>query len=144
MRVGDLLAGKGTDVFTIGADCPVTEVLRRLAERGVGALVVSEDGQRIGGIVSERDIVRALAADGPAVLERPVADLMTAEVRTCDPGTTVDELMALMTARRIRHVPVVVDGVLTGIVSIGDVVKSRIGELEAETSTMHEYIWHGR
>jgi len=144
MRVVDLLARKGSDVTTIGADASVTEALRRLADRDVGALVVSEDGQRIRGIISERDIVRALAASGPAVLEGAVGAIMTSEVRSCDPDTTVDELMALMTERRIRHVPVVIDERLSGIVSIGDIVKHRISELEAETSTMHEYIWHGR
>lgn len=144
VRVGDLLAAKGSEVATVGADAAVTDALRRLSERGVGALVVSDDGQRIAGIVSERDVVRALAAHGAAALDGPVRELMTAEVRTCDPDTTVDELMALMTDRRIRHVPVVVDAVLAGIVSIGDVVKHRIVELETETRTMHDYIRHGR
>jgi len=144
MRVGDLLQTKGSDVATVKAGAKVTEALTRLAERDIGALVVSDDGQRIAGIISERDIVRAVTARGPSALDDHVAALMTTEVRTCDPDTTVNELMALMTEHRIRHVPVVVDEVLAGIVSIGDAVKHRIGELESETQTMHEYIWHGR
>lgn len=144
MRVGDLLQAKGTAVAMVGSTAKVSEALALLAEHDVGALVVSDDGQRIAGIVSERDIARALARRNAAVLGEPVSALMTTEVRTCDPDTTVDELMALMTERRIRHVPVVVDELLAGIVSIGDAVKHRIGELESETQTMHEYIWHGR
>ncbi len=144
MRVGDLLQAKGTAVATLGSTASVSDALALLAEHDVGALVVSDDGQRIAGIVSERDIARALAARSAAVLDEPVSALMTTDVRTCDPDTTVDELMALMTERRIRHVPVVVDELLAGIVSIGDAVKYRIGELESETQTMHEYIWHGR
>ena len=144
MRVGDLVRAKGTDVVTVDPQTSVTESLRRLVEHNIGALVVSEDGRRIQGILSERDIVRAVADRGPGVLEGPVADVMTADVRTCDPETTVNELMGLMTERRIRHVPVVVDEMLAGIVSIGDVVKHRISELETETHTMQEYLWHGR
>jgi CBS domain-containing protein len=144
VKVGDLLQAKGTAVATVGTTANVSDALAILAEHDVGALVVSDDGQRIAGIVSERDIVRALADRSAAVLAEPVSALMTTEVRTCDPDTTVDELMALMTERRIRHVPVVVDELLAGIVSIGDAVKHRIGELESEAQTMHEYIWHGR
>ena len=144
MRVGDLLRGKGTDVVTVRSSATVADSLRQLAEHGIGALVVSEDGRRIQGILSERDVVRAIADRGPGVLDGPVGEVMTAEVRTCDPETTVNELMGLMTERRIRHVPVVVDEVLAGIVSIGDVVKHRISELENETHTMQEYLWHGR
>ena len=92
----------------------------------------------------QRQAVRALAARGPAVLDDPVESVMTADVFTCRPETTVQELMALMTERRIRHVPVVVDGALAGLVSIGDVVKSRINELETETDAIHEYVWRGR
>jgi CBS domain-containing protein len=144
MRVSTVLVTKGDDVASIPADTTVARVLAILAERGVGALVVSQDGRKISGIVSERDIVRALASQGGDLLAQPVADIMTTDVVTCEPTTGVQELAAMMTERRIRHVPVVVDGVLSGIVSIGDVVKSRITELETETDAIREYVWNGR
>jgi CBS domain-containing protein len=144
MRVSTVLVSKGDDVASIPADTTVARVLAILAERGVGALVVSQDGRKISGIVSERDIVRALAAQGGDLLAQPVAAIMTTDVVTCEPTTSVQELAAMMTERRIRHVPVVVDGVLSGIVSIGDVVKSRITELETETDAIREYVWNGR
>lgn len=144
MRVMGLLKAKGDTVATTTAEATLTEVLRLLAEHRVGALVVSADGRTIDGIVSERDIARALAAQGAGVLDAPVGSIMTTDVLTCEPGTTVQELAALMTEERIRHVPVVVDGVLSGIVSIGDVVKSRITELETETESIREYVWNGR
>ncbi len=144
MRVSGVLRAKGETVATVPADASVAEVLDGLAQHGVGALVVSDDGRHIGGIVSERDIVRALAARGQDVLVEPVSAIMTTEVVTCQPTTTVQELAALMTEQRIRHVPVVVDGTLSGIVSIGDVVKSRISELEIETEAIREYVWNGR
>jgi CBS domain-containing protein len=114
------------------------------AQHRIGALVVTADGVRIDGIVSERDIARALHRHGTDVLGLAVADVMTADVYTCGPDDTVDELMALMTARRVRHVPVVVDGHLSGIVSIGDVVKYRVQELEKDNSSLVEYIQSGR
>jgi CBS domain-containing protein len=144
VRVTGLLKAKGDAVATTPAGTSVREVLRLLAEHGIGALVVSEDGRRIDGIVSERDVVRALAERGPGILDEPAGALMTTDVLTCRPDTTVQELAALMTERRVRHVPVVVDGVLSGIVSIGDVVKSRITELETETESIREYVWNGR
>lgn len=144
MRVSGLLKAKGNVVATTSAGASVTEVLRLLAEHRVGALVVSEDGRTIDGIVSERDVVRALAARGPGVLDETAGTIMTTDVVTCQPGTTVQELAGLMTEQRIRHVPVVVEGVLAGIVSIGDVVKSRITELETETESIREYVWNGR
>src|SRR5436190_17854289 len=134
MRINGLLREKGAFVATIPPDATVVDVLNGLAEHGVGALIVTEDAKRILGIVSERDIARALQRDGAAALDWPVTDVMTAEVRTCMPDDTVDSLMALMTERRIRHVPVVVDGELAGIVSIGDVVKHRVHELEHENT----------
>ena len=144
MRISGLLREKGEFVATVTPDAAVVQVLAGLAEHGVGALVVTEDAKRILGIVSERDIARALHHDGTAALDRPVRDVMTAEVRTCGPDDTVDSLMALMTERRIRHVPVVVDGELAGIVSIGDVVKHRVHELEHENTALVEYIQSGR
>ena len=102
--------------------------------------MVSDDGTTIDGIVSERDVARGLAAEGAAILAHPVTAHMTSEVMTCDPGDSVAELMTLMTDRRIRHLPVVDDGALTGIVSIGDVVKMRVAELEIEAEQMVEYL----
>jgi CBS domain-containing protein len=144
VRISGLLNEKGSFVATIGPEATVAEVVAGLAEHGVGALVVTGDGVTIEGIISERDIARALHRYGTTVLERPVSDVMTAEVRTCGPSDTVDELMALMTALRIRHVPVVVEGRLAGIVSIGDVVKYRVHELEHDNSALVEYIQTGR
>jgi len=144
MRVSGVLRAKGDAVATTPAGATVADALRALATHGVGALVVSEDGREVQGIVSERDVVRALAERGAGVLDELVASIMTTEVLTCGPTTTVQELAALMTDQRVRHVPVVVDGQLRGIVSIGDVVKSRIIELETETDAIREYVWNGR
>jgi CBS domain-containing protein len=144
MRVSGLLKGKGGEVVTVAPGTTVTEVVAVLAEHRIGAVVVSADGRHIDGVVSERDIVRALADRGTGAMDEPASALMTVEVFTCRPDTTVEELMSLMTARRIRHVPVVVDDELHGIVSIGDAVKDRISDLETETQVLHEYIAHGR
>ncbi len=118
----------------------VWEVLAQLAEHRVGALVVSEDGQQLDGIVSERDIVRQLHASGAQVLDGPVSDLMVSQVLTAGPGDEVESLMAIMTTNRIRHVPVVDGAVLVGIVSIGDVVKHRVDALEDDNRALHDYI----
>lgn len=144
MHVAGLLRNKGDDVVTVPRTTTVADVVATLAEHRVGALVVSDDGTLVDGIVSERDVVRALAEHGGSLLDHEVATIMTSEVVTCGLQTTVDELSSSMTERRIRHVPVVVDGALVGIVSIGDVVKDRIRDLETETQTLHEYISHGR
>jgi CBS domain-containing protein len=141
-----ILYGKGHDVATIEPAASVAEAVAALREHNVGALVVVDDQSHIAGILSERDVVRALA-DEPVkatILERRVSDLMTTEVTTCGSRSSVDELMRLMTDRRIRHIPVVDDGALNGIVSIGDVVKTRIGELEDEAGTLHDYLSSGR
>lgn len=140
MRITDVLRGKGGDVVTIAPDQPVRALLDALAEHRVGALVVSDDGATVSGIVSERDVVRHLQAKGEAVLDAPVRSIMTSEVHTCSPDTYVHDLMVLMTERRIRHVPVIADGRMTGIVSIGDVVKHRIGELQVERDHLTAYI----
>ena len=142
MQVSVLLQVKGTDVVTVAPDAPVTEVLDVLAQHRIGAVVVSHDGRSIDGVVSERDIVRALAARGADALNETAAQVMSAEVVTCQPDTTVEELMVTMTNRRIRHVPVVIDRNLAGLVSIGDVVKDRISGLEHEAQALHEYISH--
>jgi CBS domain-containing protein len=144
VHIASLLQAKGTFVATIGPDQTVADVLARLAEHGIGALVVSHDGERITGIISERDVVRALHQRGVGVLGEPVAAVMTTEVHTCPPSETIDGLMALMTEQRVRHVPVVEEGKLAGIVSIGDLVKQRIAELERENSAIVEYIQTGR
>jgi CBS domain-containing protein len=144
VHVAGLLRSKGDEVATVAPSATVETVVAALHEHRVGALVVSEDGRRVDGIVSERDVVRALAQHGSDLLGREVATIMTREVVTCDMSTTVDELSSLMTEGRYRHVPVVVDGALAGIVSIGDVVKSHIRDLEQEKQTLHEYISQGR
>jgi len=140
MRINDVLAGKASQqVVTISPDATVRELLQRLAEHNVGALVVSEDGVAVLGIVSERDVVRRLATDEDS-LDTTVATIMTADVHTATPSATITELMTVMTERRFRHIPVVTDGKLTGIVSIGDVVKSRMSELEFERDQLDHYV----
>ena len=140
MRIGKLLDSKGHVVVTIQPDATVWEVLAQLNEYGVGALVVSRDGRHPDGIVSERDIVRQLHARGAPVLDGPVSDLMVREVLTAGPDDEVESLMAVMTTNRIRHVPVVSDGSLVGIVSIGDVVKQRVDSLQEDNRALHDYI----
>ena len=140
MKINDVLRGKPSQaVVTIGPDATVRELIALLAEHNVGALVVSDDGERVSGIVSERDVVRRLHAD-EAVLDTAVSQIMTSDVRTCAVGDALTDLMQTMTEHRIRHVPVVADGKLTGIISIGDVVKNRIGELEFERDQLDHYV----
>ncbi len=131
---------KGGDVITVRSDATVEELLTLLAEHKIGAVVVSDDGEAVHGIVSERDVVRHLHTDGAALLQAPVGQIMTAEVHTCSPEDGLDALESAMTERRIRHVPVVVDGKLQAIVSIGDVVKNRIDDLQAERDQLRHYI----
>ena len=140
MLIEHILRRKGSDVVTVSAQDPVTRAVAVLGEHNIGALVVAGDEGAIVGILSERDVVRALADHGPAALQHKVGDLMTTEVTTCGLRATADDLMSVMTERRIRHIPVVSDDGLVGIVSIGDVVKTRIDELETERETLHEYI----
>ena len=140
MKINDVLHAKASqEVVTIRPDATVRELVALLDEHNVGALVVSDDGERVSGIVSERDVVRRLHADA-AVLDRLVSDIMTPDVRTCAGGDALTDLMQTMTEHRIRHVPVVADGRLTGIISIGDVVKHRIGELEFERDQLDHYV----
>ena len=139
MRIRDVLQRKGDEVFTISPDATITDLVRVLGEKNIGAAVVSSDGTGVDGIVSERDVVRLLGR-APDTLTGPVSTIMTTEVTSCTPDATIDEIMHLMTEHRIRHVPVVVDGRLIGIVSIGDVVKMRIGELEFEREQLSSYI----
>jgi len=142
MRIADVLRSKGTEVATISPTATVSELLAELSENNIGAMVVlADDG--IAGIVSERDIVRRLHERGSAALRAPVSEIMTTAVATCTPDETVDHLTVLMTERRIRHVPVVSNGRLAGIVSIGDVVKSRMDELEHAQEQLQAYIVQG-
>ena len=144
MRITDVLRGKGTQVVTVTPDTTVRQLLAILGEHGIGAVVVSRDGTSVDGIASERDIVRALAKRGAAVMSEPVTEIYTAEVYTITPQTELDDVMRMMTDRRIRHAPVVVDGRLYGIISIGDVVKNRIDELETERTALADYITGAR
>ncbi len=140
MRIGDVLQAKPShEVVTITPDSGVRDLLALLAEHNVGALIVSADGQSVDGIVSERDVVRHLHHDG-TVVNNSVRAIMTAVVETCDEDTQLDELMKIMTERRIRHVPVVDGDRLVGIISIGDVVKHRMSELEFERDQIDSYV----
>ena len=140
MNVETILRNKGRSVVTIAPDMRVSNAVMILHRKKIGALVVSRDGAAVDGILSERDIVQALAEHGAELLELPVSSVMVSRVFTCAPGDSVAELMSQMTDRRIRHLPVVEDGVLIGIVSIGDVVKSRVDEVEFEASEMRHMI----
>jgi CBS domain-containing protein len=140
MRINDVIHRKGADVVTVRPDDTVTRLLELLAEHRIGALVVSVDGASIEGIVSERDVVRQLHARGADVLSVAVSQIMTTAVETCDLDADTELLARKMTDRRIRHVPVVHDGQLRGIVSIGDVVKQRLDELQTERDSLVGYL----
>lgn len=140
MRIADILKAKAdATVITVTPDAGVRELLALLAEHNVGALIVSADGDALDGIVSERDVVRSLHNDG-TVVNKAVRDIMTELVETAEPSTSLDDLMEVMTRRRIRHVPVVEDGRLVGIVSIGDAVKHKMGQLEFERDQLDSYV----
>ena len=139
MKISDIVKHKGSTVFTIAPSDTVTALLATLAEHNVGA-VVAADGERVVGIVSERDIVRRIAAEGAGVLERPVSEIMTTSVYSCTSNDPVDAIAETMTARRVRHMPVIDDDRLVGIVSIGDVVSSRIRQLEHDRGQLEQYI----
>jgi CBS domain-containing protein len=142
--VSDLIKRKGSAVTKASPETTVATLLDLLAEHRIGAVVVSADGG-VDGIVSERDVVRALRTAGAALLDAPISTVMTSDVVVTGPSDTVEDMMRLMTDRRIRHVPVVTqDGRLAGIISIGDVVKSRIDELEADRDQLIGYIQSGR
>jgi CBS domain-containing protein len=140
MNVETILRSKGRSVVTIRPDARITAALAALVERNIGALVVSTDGEAVDGIISERDIVRGLAGRGGAFLTDRVAAAMTRPVVTCGPRDNVADLMMLVTNRRFRHLPVVEGGRLCGIVSIGDLVKSRLDEIEHEASSLRSFI----
>ncbi len=140
MRIKDVLESKGaTTVVTIRPEATIAELIETLAEHNVGALVVSDDGRHVAGIVSERDVVRRLT-DGAEALDVLVSDVMTTDVHVCEPHDSLDDLMRQMTVRRVRHIPVVIESELAGLVSIGDAVKARIGELEFERDQLNQYV----
>ena len=141
MLIADILRAKGSGVETVAADATLQEAVGILARQKIGALLISRDGRRIDGILSERDIVRRLAADGIDLSNERVVDLMVSDVHTCRPEATVSQVMQLMDDKRIRHVPVVIDdGVLAGVVSIRDIVNARLQEAETERRQMADYI----
>lgn len=142
MRIADVLRNKGSAVATISPDTTVSELLAGLANLNIGAMVVV-DSESVVGIVSERDVVRRLNDEGAELLNQPVSLIMTAVSVTCTPQDAVDSLSGLMTENRVRHVPVIDNGRLAGIVSIGDVVKTRMDELNAEREQLHSYITRG-
>jgi CBS domain-containing protein len=140
MRIADVLRNKGEGVVTIGPDDTVAHLLELLEERRIGAVVVSRDGTDVAGIVSERDVVRHLHRSGPEIISGPVSAIMTVDVTTAGPDDDIETLARTMTEKRIRHLPVVVDGRLHSIVSIGDVVKLRIDSLQSERDQLVGYI----
>ena len=140
MRIGEILKAKPTqDVVTISPDAGVRELIAMLAEHNIGALIVSSDGASLDGIVSERDVVRHLHSDG-TVINNVVSAIMTGAVETCGPDDDLDTVMQIMTSRRFRHVPVLAEGSLVGIISIGDVVKHKMSQLEFERDQLDTYI----
>jgi len=140
MHVASILKVKGHSVETVRADATLTAIAGRLADKRIGAVVVTDRSGAIAGIVSERDIVQALAREGAECLDWPVSEIMTREVLTCSEEDTIDEIMSRMTMRRCRHLPVLAAGRLAGIISIGDVVKHHIAEVEMEAMAMRDYI----
>jgi CBS domain-containing protein len=140
MTVARILAEKGSSVVTVSPDRTLEEVIQILADKRIGALVVARTDGSVAGIISERDIMRALARHGAATFDAPVSDHMTADVTTCGRSATLDEVMTLMTDGRFRHVPICEDGRLIGLVSIGDVVARRIASVEAEHQALRDYI----
>jgi CBS domain-containing protein len=140
MAVSHILNVKGRNVYTVRPSDSVESVVKILGEMRIGAIVVTDLHGQIAGIVSERDVVRYIASEGPGVLGKSASSIMTSNVLTCQDGDSEQELMALMTAKRIRHLPVVKDGKLNGMISIGDVVKFRIEEIEREAENMKAYI----
>ena len=140
MKVETMLAAKGDKVVTSRPEATIATVIRMFKLEGIGALVISEDGEQILGIISERDVVRAMVSHGADVLNMHVAELMTRSVKTCTPEANIKDVMAEMTRSRVRHLPVVQGGKLCGIISIGDVVKNRLEELETETNVLRDYV----
>jgi CBS domain-containing protein len=140
MRVKTILSSKGDHVTKVASSDTIRTTLLRLKTHNIGALVVSDDGVTVAGIISERDLVRAMVEHGPRLLEMTVAELMTRDVRTCGPEEDIEDVMDSMTHGRFRHMPVLVDGRLAGLISIGDLVKHRMRELVDETKALREYV----
>ena len=140
MIVKDIFVGKRDNVVTIEPNADLAAAVKLLAEQRIGAVVILGADHRIIGILSERDIVRALAEHGPTALNEPVGQVMTRDVKTCSEGDTIESLMDRMTTGKFRHMPVVEQGKLVGIVSIGDVVKNRVEEIEREAAALRDYI----
>ena len=143
MKIDTILNRKGHEVVTVKPSATVRELAQVLGEHRIGAVVVSETGKTVDGIVSERDIVRRLTDFGPGFLKVAVSEIMTRKVVTCTPDSTVEELMDLMTTSRVRHLPVVENGVLTGVVSIGDIVKAHMDSIKLEADALKSYIATG-
>ena len=142
MSVAELIRNKQGNLITVTPDTDVSDAAALLAEKRIGAVIVKE-GERLAGILSERDIVRALAVRGSGCLDQKVSAIMTSNVETCAPEESVESVMSRMTSGRFRHMPVVVEGKVSGIVSIGDLVKSRLSQLEMETESLKQYIASG-
>ncbi len=143
MKISDVLRRKGDGVVTVRSDDTVSTLLAKLAEHGIGACVVSADGTHVDGIVSERDVVRHLHSSGPGILDGTVASIMTSDVTTGSASDDIADMAGTMTELRVRHVPIVdADGKLAAIVSIGDIVKSRLSELQSERDQLRDYITH--
>lgn len=143
MNVATILKLKGRSVATARPDCSLLEVTAKLHAKRIGAIIVVGDNGRVAGIISERDVIRAIAEGGVAALQRPISDVMTADVVSCQEASMLDELMELMTQGRFRHLPVMEDGSLVGIISIGDVVKNHVAEVEMEATSMRNYLSTG-
>jgi CBS domain-containing protein len=144
MFVRNILKSKGTDVVTTGPEETIAATAKLLHKHRIGAVLVLDGDGKVAGVISERDIVRGAALHGEEVFSMKVRELMTRDVVVCSPHDTIQDIMSLMTARRIRHVPVVEDGKLQGIISIGDVVKLRLGEVELEAESLREYVLGNR
>ncbi|MEH6404290.1 MAG: CBS domain-containing protein [Sneathiella sp.] len=143
MNVASILRGKGADIITVGVADEIATVAKILGDNKIGAVLVVDEPGKVLGVISERDIVRGLSQSGNGCLSKLAQDLMTSNVITCEPSDTIDEVMALMTAKRIRHLPVMESGKLAGFISIGDVVKHRMDEVEREAAAMRDYIATG-
>lgn len=144
MHVQAILGNKGADVVSMRPNATILDACRLLTERRIGAVLVLDEGGRVVGVFSERDVVRRIAEQGARALDLPLAEVMTRNVLTCKPEDSVDDVMAVMTARRVRHLPVLDDGKLIGLVSIGDVVKHRLDEAALEVDSLREYVLAGR
>jgi CBS domain-containing protein len=143
MNISQILKAKGRAVATARPDATLSEIISRLAQKRIGAIVIVGDAGEVVGIVSERDVIRRLGERGEAALKEPVSQSMTSSVISCQETSTLEEMMELMTQGRFRHVPVIEDGALVGIVSIGDIVKHHVAEVEMEVTAMRDYFATG-